>query len=491
MPPDPLTHPTFTPHRKWKIGFNVVLMSLLVTASVVMANYLSHQYFLRLYASTHTRVRLHSRTLHFLKSITNKVKVTAYYDQTDPLYSTILDLLNQYRLANPKITVQTVDFTRDPGGAQRIKSLYKLDSATDKNLIIFDCGGTKFKPVPGEALARYTLEQLPNEKERQFRRKPTEFLGEMMFTGALLDVTSPKPLNAYFLQGNGENEIQNEDDNDGYSKFAHVLQQNYIGVQPLSLIGTNCIPVDCNLLVIAGPKTAIPKTALEKIDRYLAQGGRLFALFSSASLDRETGLERLLAQWGVAVGNDEILDFPHSPPQNGYDIVVSAFSKHPAVNPLLTSGLYLVAPRPIGKLDRASAADSPRVEVLAMTGPQSVLLKDKSHPRAYPVMVAVEKGGIRGVIAERGTSRILVVGDSLLLANGQIDLFGNRDFAGYAVNWLLDRTLLLEGVGPRPVVEYTLIMTQSQMQRAQWILLGGMPAAVLMLGGLVWLRRRR
>ena len=31
-----------------------------------------------------------------------------------------------------------------------------------------------------------------------------------------------------------------------------------------------------------------------------------------------------------------------------------------------------------------------------------------------------------------------------------IDAAANRDFAGYAVNWLLDRTVLLEGIGPRP-----------------------------------------
>jgi LPXTG-motif cell wall-anchored protein len=34
-------------------------------------------------------------------------------------------------------------------------------------------------------------------------------------------------------------------------------------------------------------------------------------------------------------------------------------------------------------------------------------------------------------------------------------------------------------------------MTKSQLQSAQFILLGGMPGAVLLLGGMVWLRRRR
>jgi hypothetical protein len=86
---------------------------------------------------------------------------------------------------------------------------------------------------------------------------------------------------------------------------------------------------------------------------------------------------------------------------------------------------------------------------------------------------------------------MLVVGDSIFLANRQLDSAANRDFAGYAANWLLDRTQLLEGVGPRQVTEYKLIMSRSQLLRVQWLLLGGMPGAVLLVGSLVWLRRRR
>ena len=56
---------------------------------------------------------------------------------------------------------------------------------------------------------------------------------------------------------------------------------------------------------------------------------------------------------------------------------------------------------------------------------------------------------------------------------------------------LLDRTQLLPGLGPQPMKEYRLIMTKTQLQQAEWILLGGLPGAVLLTGGLVWLRRRR
>ncbi len=103
----------------------------------------------------------------------------------------------------------------------------------------------------------------------------------------------------------------------------------------------------------------------------------------------------------------------------------------------------------------------------------------------------MEKGAIKGIVNVRGTTRMVIVGDSVFLTNHQIESGRNRDFAGFAVNWLLERSQLLEGLGPRSEIEYRLTMSKSQMQSTQWLLLGAMPGAALLLGGLVWFRRRR
>jgi hypothetical protein len=107
------------------------------------------------------------------------------------------------------------------------------------------------------------------------------------------------------------------------------------------------------------------------------------------------------------------------------------------------------------------------------------------------LMVAVEKGGIRNVSAERGATRIVVAGDSLFLNNNNIDREGNHELATHIINWLLARNELLVGVPPRPIAEYKLTMTEAQLSAARWILMAAFPGAVLLLGGLVWLRRRR
>ncbi len=137
--------PSFSPYRKWGIGLHVGFLMLVVLSVVVMANYISQEYFLRFHVSTRTMIELSPRTVGLLRSITNRVKVTLYYDTEDEesLYSTVADLLGEYRLVNPRITIQTVDYIRDPALAQKVKAKYNLSAPTDKNLVIFDCEAAK------------------------------------------------------------------------------------------------------------------------------------------------------------------------------------------------------------------------------------------------------------------------------------------------------------------------------------------------------------
>lgn len=481
--------PSFTRRRRWTIGFDVALRTALVLAVVVMVNYLGAKFYGRYYLSSETRVKLSPRTLNVVHSITNQVQVTVYYDKTDDWYPTIIALLNEYRSANPDISVKTVDYMRDPGEAQKIKVKYKLSSAKDKDLVIFDCNG-HVKIVNGEALTQVRLEMVPNATQREFRRKPIAFNGEMMFTAMLLGVVDPRPLKAYFLQGHGEPSLTESGETD-YQKFAAVLAESYIAIEPLQLSGDAQVPEDCNLLIIAGPRTALAETELQKIDQYLTQGGRLFMLFNYFSLKHPSGLEPILARWGVNVVNDVVVE-PNNT-TSGQDVIVYDFSSHPVVNPLVQSALQLVLPRPIGSVDwKNPPVNAPKVEELAFSSPQSKLMEDSAAaPRRYPLMVAVEQKTAPGVANPRGSTRMIVVGDSFFLGNRQIESAANRDFAGYAVNWLLDRTLLLEGIGPRPVTEFRLTMSRTQQKNVRWLLLGGLPGAVLVFGCLVWLVRRK
>jgi hypothetical protein len=106
-------------------------------------------------------------------------------------------------------------------------------------------------------------------------------------------------------------------------------------------------------------------------------------------------------------------------------------------------------------------------------------------------MLAVEKGAVPGVTTDKNATRIVVAGDSLFLANNQLDQLANRDFAGFAINWLLERPELAKDLGPKEIKPYRLIMSSTQRNTLEFLLLVGMPGGTLLIGGLMWLRRRR
>lgn len=491
---DPASTPSFSSARKWSLSLNVLLSTLAVLALVLMANYLGARHFLRFPLSTDAQRQLSPLTRKILQSITNDVKVTIFFDvdEEGSLYESVWGLLKEYKAVNGRVQVETVDYVRDTAAAKLIKAKYQLANLTDKDLIIFDCNGSK-KIVYQNELSDVDISPVLAGKEA----RRTHFKGELLFTSALYNVTTLRSLKAYFLQGHGEHAPDGTDSDRGYSKFATVLREQNVEPHTLSLLGTNDVPLDCSLLIVAGPTTPTPEEELGKIDRYLKNGGRLLALFNYYGLNQNAGLERILDDWGVEVGDNVVRDPPNS--VSGSDIATSQFGPHPIVNPLYQTRLHLLVPRSVQKSARGPAnADAPNVTEIVFTGREGTLYEVRDG-RQWPadlqtnlcLAVALEKGKIKDVTAERGTTRMVVTGDSLFLGNRMIDSAANRDFATLTINWLLDRTQLLAGVGPRPIHEYKLIMTKAQMSALRWMLLGGMPGSVLLVGFMVWMRRRK
>jgi hypothetical protein len=499
MSDDPKSRPSFSAANRWRIGFDVVLRTVLVLAVAGMLNYLGAKFFHRFYLSSQTRMALSSRTLSVLHSLTNHVAVTLYYDRQADFYADVAGLLNEYRAVNKHITVDTVDYNRDAGKAEIIKAKYQkyFASQADKDLVIFDCGG-RVKVFPGAELTSYKTTLTgshpspndPKKPELEFGRRPVAFNGERAFTSILLALASPQPLKAYFLQGHDEPSLT-DSGNVGYQKFASVLQQNYISVTNLEWIGNAGVPADCNLLIIAGPDRQLKESELQQIAQYLREGGRLLMLFNFASQGHPTGLETLLQSWGIGVMDDTALDAEHT--ITTHDIVVSTFNKHPVVDAVSHSQLQLYSPRPILKLPKSSqTANSPQVDELFATSEGGTLLENRNEPpHNYPLACAVEQKPVAGVNNPRGNTRIIVVGDDIFLGNYYIDSSGNRDFLNAAVNWLCDRPWLVAGIEPRPVTNFRLHLTRQQQRQLTWLLLGALPGGVLFFGWLVWLVRRK
>jgi hypothetical protein len=500
MPQTDTAKPSFSSGRRWLGALSTVLAAVGVLALMVMLNYLAAGYFLHFQLSRDAPFKLSSPTRAVLESLTNDVQVTIFFKpngDNEEIYGLTQGLLEEYQNANPRhIHVTLLDYTRSVGLAKDLLAKIDWGGRQEKDLVVFESNG-HFKIEMAKQLAEYDYSDLMAGRSKFVRR--SGFLGELHFTSDIYALCHPQSMKSYFLMGHHENnpgdpsgEPEKLGDT-GYSRLAGILKDECDSPwDRLSLQGTNEIPRDCQLLIVAGPRTIefLPEE-VDKIATYLKNGGRLLAL-----LTVPCGLEPMLAkQWGVELGNDRVYDKDPNYNLGQYTFMTAQLLQHAIVDPLASerTPIRMVWPRPVYPIeDHGKIPGAPEVKPLAATSNQGV--DTNNHVGVYPLLAAVEQGVIKGVDTPRGVgTRIVVAGDSDFLDDRVIDsCIGNHEFGKLALDWLLQRpAVLIEGVGPRPIKQYSLFLTSAQSSTIRWLFLAGLPGSVLALGGLVWLRRRR
>jgi hypothetical protein len=499
MSDTPPETPSFSRGGRFGQALNSVVGIACLFALVAMVNYLGIGWYQRWDWSKSGRFELSPMTERLLQTITNEVEVVVCFDPraNEEVFGWTKALLEQYAQRTPRIRLSFIDTARAPGQAAQVIATNQLTTLKAKDFILFNSGGHRQVVFANELSDR---DQGTMGADGQLEFKRIAFRGEQAFTSKLLAVTHPRQQKAYFVTGHNELDPGASGEN-GYSAFATMLK-NEVNVDwaKVNLRGTNDLS-DASLLIFAGPsQVRFEEDELLKLHRYLRQGGRALFLMGNVSLGHSSGLEVYLTNWNV-VSPFGLVQDPDSVATENDLLTAKINSNHPITRPLATEDppmpIRLVLPRLVSSISGGGPASGIKVDVLASTsdaGRHFDYVGGKfltnSYSGSLPMMVAVEQGGIAGVSAA-GTTRLVVIGDSYCFNNQLLDSGANRYFAGFVVNWLLDRPSATLQIPPKPVKEYRLVMSAAQQRRLNWILLGGLPGGALLLGGLVWLKRRR
>ena len=491
--------PSFVSSRRYRVALTVLVAVVSLLVIMALVNHLAAAHFRwRRDLSTLRGFELSPLTHQVLSGLTNEVKVTVLFQRGADLYGHIDSLLREYTELQPRLRVRMGDYVSDPSTAILVRAGYKL-AQDEANVVLFDNGSRVVRVAEAE-LSTYdaNLNDLVTGKQREIRR--SGFKGELLFTSALFNLSNTNLLRAAFVIGHDEHRPDNEDQLIGYRTFANLLASKSVSVSTQRLDGTNEIPVGCQLVVIAGPSQPFLPGEVERVERFLAGGGRVLLTLNS-SIPVRTGLETLLQSWGISTPLTYVIDPEHT--WGVVSVLATNFAGHPITIPLARneSRLFFQRPRVVGTLPAERLpADSPKAQVLVTTGPAGMTQSDLRtglpafHPGVdavgeIPLAAAAEKGGVAGVAAGHGTGRLVVVGDSMVFGNWAFTSPGNVDFAELTLAWLLDRTQLL-AIGPKPIREYRLYLTPAQSRTMKWTLLGVLPGSVLSMGFFVWFRRR-
>lgn len=478
--------------KRLGMGVNAVASLLLAGMLLVMVNYISHKYYARFDVARTQRQGLSDATAQLLRGLDGDVDMLLLASPEHDLYGDVVRLLRECALFSDRIRVEIVHPGRD---LARTRELALKHGISEPNCVILDSAG-RFKVLMLDDMAEYGSRQA----NAGFPRKLVAFRGEQILSSSIKSLIEEGSPVVYFLAGHGEGRIDDYDQHFGYSMIARFLHGENIEVRSLLLGGEKSVPSDCDALVIAGPTRPLIPREVDIIKSYLNASGRMLLMVEAGIV---TGLENLLLDWGVRLSFDRVVGATLT----GGELVVADYGDHVVTKALKNVRTIFNRPRSVEptlapEAFDAGSVDRPSVTVLAtcaadgwaeMTQGQSPPLFDPGidRPGPIPVAVAIERGGIKSFEVELSPTRIVVIGDASMIANGAL-------LAGYdtglflgALNWLLDRDVPLDMAAPERSGQLPIVMTLDQRRAVFWVVAVMMPAAACLLGIIVWAARRR
>jgi ABC-type uncharacterized transport system involved in gliding motility auxiliary subunit len=492
--------------------------AMLVLALVLIVNYFGMKYYQRWDWTGSKLYSLSEKTVSVLAGLDRDIRATLVLQPGSGLYDPAKELLERYAAKSQRFTLRTVDPDRNLVEAQRLVDELQL---TEGVAVVFEAGADR-RVIEQSALAEFDYSGM------QFGAQPTmtSFKGEEAFTGAVLELVEQRKPKVLLTTGHGERALD-DFGNDGLSRISELLGKENLTLESWGSLGQAEVPADADLLVVPGPRVNFVQPELDAFARYLDRGGRMLVLLDP-ELDEKggvepTGLEPWLAERGVEVGADLVVDPAATLPFFGAEtIFVRASGGHPIVASLeqadypvifalsrsVKAGnvptdseavtLLQTSPDGWGERDLANlsgvekgpadtagpvpvgiavaareAPDEPEL------GPEELEAEPESEPAAAP---AAEKAA--------PAWRLVVFGDSDFATNGQLANVGNPTLLANAFNWLLEREKLI-GIGPKKPEQVRLSLTPGQVT-AIWVgTILGLPALAIAGGVAVWWRRRR
>ena len=483
---------------------------LLVAALLVIVNYFGWKYHQRFDWTKTALYSLSEKSEKVLKGLDRDVEVVVLLSQKQQaLYEPTRELLDRYTAESRRLKVRFVDPERNPVEAQQLARRYGIENAS----VVFVSGETT-KVVDAGDLAEYDYSSM------SMGGQPTisAFKGEQKFTNALIQLGQAKAPKVRFTTGHGEAPLDGLEER-GLSSLRELLKGDGYETEEWASLGQASVPADTDLLVIAGPEANFVAPEVDAIGAYLARGGRLLVLLDPV-LSRTgpnlvvTGLEPLLAKYGVQVENDIVVDPSNPLPIYGAETLFSnVYGSHPIVEPLSRQGLPMMVSlarsvRPV------SGPAGEKVSELLRTSPAgwgetNFAALDKvgqdGADLSGPLVLGVAVGGASSPpppadddapappppADDPNAPRLVVFGDSDLATNRFWSLnVGNATAMVNAVNWLVERKDLIS-IPPKKTEQMHLTLNGSQLRNVWLLVVGLLPGLAIAAAIGVRMRRRR
>ncbi|MFP5276211.1 MAG: GldG family protein [Acidobacteriota bacterium] len=451
--------------RQTRYALYAVLYILVVIAAAVIVNVLANRYDKTWDSTSNKRYSLSEETHKIVGGL--KQDATILYFNQSTRFAQARDLLDEYKNLSPRVRIHYVDPDKNP-------ALTRADGVQNMGTAIVQIGD---------------------------RKATATAFSEEGITGAFIRDIKTNTRTVCFVTGSGEHQID-ASGRDGLSEFKTDLAKESYQTQSIDLLSKAQVPADCTVAVVAGPQHDYPLTEVDAIQKYVQGGGRAMFLLDPPLKGRVTNiaandaLDSMLSGWGITLQKDLVLDLnpigqitgtgPEIP-------LVTSYDSQPIVDDLRGNATGFPLSRSL------DVHDTPHTTVQALFSSSSSSLADTdlaatevrvNDPSNRKGPQTLGAAGTYNAGKAGAQGRFVVIGSSTWITNSFLNFNGNADLAVNAINWLASDEDLIS-IHPKAPDNRPVTMTKAQMAlvriTSQFIL----PLIMIVLGTLVWWRRRR
>lgn len=410
-----------------------------------------------------------------VKNVENTVNI--YFFGFDDESSTVV-LAKQYNEANYRIKAETINISERSDLAQK----YGVESE-DVGIIVES--PNKYKVLKYSELYTYDYET-------------NKYLdvSEQKLTNAILDVTMKEKPNIYFITGHEEYDINTYGELFGLSMY---LTNEINNVNTLNLLNTD-FPEDCDLIVIASPKTDYDNQEIEILMNYINNGGNILWLNDSTFIDSLPNLSKVLEYYGVILGKGVVMESNTSNMLNESPfLILPEISNHKITEDFYTKNnvVFAQATKLTTKNDEELYNSNITLnKFLSSTGTSAYFenLEDASTYESGPFTLGLESVK---EIDESTSSKLVIFANNFFTTDTQVtigssqyalvNLYNNLDLVLNSVAYLTGREDAV--VVKKDTGNVTVVPTKKENNLVRLVIFS-VPVIIICVGIVVWRFRR-
>ena len=417
------------------------------------------------------------QTKSFLKDLNKDVTIYQVV-QSGSEDETISKLLEKYEEESSHIRVEE----KDPVVNPKFTSEYTSDEVSANSLIVV-CGD-RSKVVDYSNIYESSVDY------NTYQSQTTGFDGEGQITSAISYVTSEDMPVLYTLDGHGEKELSSDIQED--------IQKANIDIKSLNLITEESVPEDAACLLINAPTSDISETEKDAIIEYLENGGKAM-IFSDYTTESMDNFDAVLKNYGVERVDGIVIegDTQHYAQMPYY--LVPTVNSTDAISDFASQGYYVLMPYAQGIKQSDDIRDTVTVNSLLTTSDSAYSKVDVNGGDIEKADGDVDGPFDLGVsiteTLDNDKETQIVYYTSSNLMDSQINQMvsgGNEQMIISSLNWMCsnDEATTISIPSKDLQVSY-LTLTAYDVSFWKICVMGLIPGVFLVIGFMVWLKRRK